>query len=143
MKRIIPFLLLCFVLSTTALRAQSPEEKLALRSQVIPVEKAYLHFDRDNYLAGDAGYFKAYLMSGFVPDSVSSVLYVELLNKQEELLNRQVVPLFNSTAVGHVEFPDTLSTGDYLIRAYTPLMLNDSSGLVYKKQVFVYSAAPV
>ena len=142
MKRIIPFLLLCFVLSTTALRAQSPEEKLALRSQVIPVEKAYLHFDRDNYLAGDAGYFKAYLMSGFVPDSVSSVLYVELLNKQEELLNRQVVPLFNSTAVGHVEFPDTLSTGDYLIRAYTPLMLNDSSGLVYKKQVFVYSAAP-
>ena len=48
------------------------------------IEKAYLHFDRPYYIAGDTMYFKAYVTFGERHElsRQSGVLYVDLINPQ-------------------------------------------------------------
>ena len=43
--------------------AQKPDELLQKWSEKSPIEKVYLHFDRENYIAGETAWFKAYLYS--------------------------------------------------------------------------------
>ncbi|HPN58642.1 MAG TPA: hypothetical protein PLU11_05700, partial [Chitinophagaceae bacterium] len=58
--------------------SQKPEELLQQWYQKAPVEKIWLHCDRDNYVAGETAWFKAYFYSDFQPDTLSSIVYVEL-----------------------------------------------------------------
>src|SRR5437868_13696280 len=92
MKRIPLFSLFTVIISLRAF-AQQPEQILNNWSQKNPIEKAYLQFDREEYLAGETAWFKAYLYADYLPDTISTTLYVELLNSDSRLLNRQVVPL--------------------------------------------------
>ncbi len=48
-------------------------------------EKLYLHTDRHYYLAGEKIRLKAYILNGFLPDTLSTTLYVELLDKELKL----------------------------------------------------------
>jgi len=118
--------------------AQNPEEMLNKWSYRSPIEKVYLHLDRENYVAGETAWFKAYLSSDWQPDTISTTLFVELLNEFSALIERKALPVFVGAATGQIELPDTLSTGNYIIRAYTATMLNHDPEFVYKKGVFVY-----
>ncbi|MDR0506218.1 MAG: hypothetical protein LBH32_05310, partial [Dysgonamonadaceae bacterium] len=53
-------------------------------NRLVPQEKAYLHIDNTGYVLGDTVWFKAYAVnaSNFMPDTLSRVLYVELLNEK-------------------------------------------------------------
>ena len=135
-KRLPLFFYLIFFFSTVY--AQNPEELLNKWSAKAPVEKVYLHLDRENYIAGETAWFKAYLVSDFLPDTISTTLYVELLNTSSFVINRKILPVLLSTSNGQLEMPDTLSTGNYLIRAYTPTMLNQDPEFLFKKSVFIY-----
>ena len=117
---------------------QRPEELLTLLSEKSPIEKVYLHFDRDNYLAGETAWFKAYLYSDYQPDTISTSLYVELLNESSAILNRKILPVFLGGTNGHFDLPDSLSTGSYLVRAYSPTMLNGDADFIYKRNIFIY-----
>lgn len=123
--------------------SQQPEELLRQWYQKAPLEKAWLHCDRENYVAGETAWFKAYLSSDFQPDTLSSVLYVELLNDHGTTIIRNVFPVLLATAYGQVELPDTLTTGIYQLRAYTPGMLNNGTDFVFKKRVHIYGKKPV
>ena len=123
--------------------SQQPEELLRQWYQKSPVEKAWLHCDRDNYVAGETAWFKAYLSSDFQPDTLSSVLYVELLNDNSVTIVRNVFPVLLATAYGQLDLPDTLTTGIYQLRAYTPGMLNNGTDFVFKKRVHIYGKKPV
>ena len=52
----------------------------------LPGEKVYLHLDRPNYMQGDTIWFKAYSWFGYeqLADTVSKVLYVELLKSERQ-----------------------------------------------------------
>ncbi len=102
-----------------------------------PIEKAYLHTDCEDYIAGQTIWFKAYLATDFLPATRSSTLYVELL-KDEKVMMRQVLPVVQGISRGQLELPDTLRAGQYMLRAYTPVMLNHDTGYLYKKPVFVF-----
>lgn len=128
-------LLVLFFLGSSA---QKPDELLNQWSARSPIEKIYLHFDRENYIAGETAWFKAYLSSDYLPDTISTVLYVELVNQSSVVLNRIVAPILLSTTNGQIELPDSLSTGMYQIRAYTPTMLNHDASFIYKRGVFIY-----
>ena len=118
MKRSLLLLsILCLFLGADA---QKPEELLGQLAKQSPIEKAYLHFDRDNYLAGETAWFKAYLYSDYQPDTISSVLYVELLNESSVLISRKVLPVLLGCTNGQIELPDSLITGTYFIRTYSP-----------------------
>jgi hypothetical protein len=119
-------------------KGQKPEEWLNRLSTQSPIEKVYLHFDRDNYLAGETAWFKAYLQSAFLPDTISTVLYVELLNRSSKVLTRKILPVLLGVTNGQIEIPDTLITGNYLVSAYTPTMLNNGTGFIFRKSVFIY-----
>jgi len=119
-------------------RGQKPEDMLTRWSERSPIEKTYLHFDRDNYLAGETAWFKAYLYSDYQPDTISTSLYVELLNESAVVISRKVLPVFLGGTSGQFELPDSLSTGSYLVRAYTSTMLNGNADFIYKRSLFIY-----
>ncbi len=119
-------------------KAQKPEEVLNNWSAKVPIQKIYLHFDRENYIAGETAWLKSYFYSDYLPDTISTVLYVELLDRNAAIINRKTIPVLLSNASGHIELPDTLSTGFYTVRAYTPTMLNHDAAFVYNRSIFIY-----
>ncbi|MBL7744466.1 MAG: hypothetical protein JNN00_13410 [Chitinophagaceae bacterium] len=127
-----------FIFLLSAVRSQQPEKILSNWSAANPIEKAYLHFDRDDYVAGQTIWFKAYLSSDFLPAEKSTSLYVEMLNTSSSMISRQVFPVFGGFSRGQIELPDTLPEGDYIIRAYTAAMLNHDPAFVFKRPFYIF-----
>src|SRR5689334_7486043 len=107
------FLLLGLILIRFSLFAQKPEELLSQWSQSSPIEKIYLHFDRESYIAGETIWFKAYLSSHFLPDTISTNLYAELIRDTGIVVDRKILPIVSGTTHGQIELPDSLSSGYY------------------------------
>ena len=49
-------------------------------------EKVYLLFDKEDYIAGDNIWFKAYTLNGYKPSLISTNLIVELYDKEKVFL---------------------------------------------------------
>lgn len=147
MQKIIYPLFILFVSGFMA-EAQQPAELLNRWSARSPIEKLHLHLDRDHYLAGETAWFKVYLYSDYQPDTISTSVYVELMKDTATVISRQVLPVFLGTANGQFELPDSMLTGNYLIRAYTAAMLPPAgtetfygNGLQYSRSVSVFGKA--
>jgi hypothetical protein len=106
-------------------------------------EKAYLHFDRPYpyYVAGDVVYFKAYVTMGerHEPSNVSGLLHVDLISKNDVLLQSIALGLNNGTGWGDFTLPDNLEKGSYRIRAYTDWMRNDKHPYFFDQYISVSS----
>lgn len=128
--------LLTIILSLPVLLfAQSPDDKIKQWASQNPVEKLYLHCDREEYLAGQTIWFKAYQYAEFLPYYKSSNLFVELLDENSTIVLRNIFPVVLAVSRGQLDIPDTLSTGNYILRAYTATMLNHDPGFVFKKAI--------
>ena len=136
MNKLNRLLIVLFLAGSISSFAQNPGDKLTSWSSDNPVEKLYLHLDRESYFSGQTIWFKGYFMSLFMPSSANSVLYVELLDSTE-LIRREVFPVYGGMAPGQLILPDSLPTGSYQLRAYSPAMLNQP-GFVYNRNVMVY-----
>jgi len=92
-------------------------------------EKAYLHFDKPYYAAGDTIYFKAYITLGekHQLSDLSGVLHVELLNTKNKVDQFIKVQITDGVTWGDFALPDSLPAGNYRIVAYTRWMRNDGS----------------
>ncbi len=130
-------ILLLIFFSPVAIIAQQPDEVLNQHGTRSPIEKTYLHFDRSDYIAGQTIWFKAYQYADLLPSIQSTSLYVELLNSSSAIINRKILPVLSGVTTGQLELPDTLSTGRYSIRAYTPTMLNHDPDFIFRKTFFV------
>ena len=119
-------------------QAQQPWEALDQWARQHPIQKVHLHFDKESYIAGETAWFKAYLVSDYMPDTISSTLYVELIGTNNRILNRKVLPVLLGTSSGQLELPDSLASGTYTIRAYTRTMYELSRDFVFRKGIFVY-----
>jgi len=124
MRRKYIFLLIGWLI-TAAVFASVPDKK---PEKVLPVqEKVYLHFDNNCYFLGDTIWYKAYvvLADDNSPEPLSRILYVELLNEQGYLMERQQLEINKlGQADGCFAICDTLFAGFYEVRAYTKWMLN-------------------
>ena len=124
MRRKYIFLLIGWLI-TIASFAAVPDKK---PEKVLPVqEKVYLHFDNNCYFLGDTIWYKAYvvLADDNSPEPLSRILYVELLNEQGYLMERQQLEINKlGQADGCFAICDTLFAGFYEVRAYTKWMLN-------------------
>jgi len=107
------------------------------------IEKAYLHFDKPyvNYVAGEVVYFKAYVTMGerHEPSTISSILHVDLIDKNEVLLRSIALQLSNGTGWGDFALPDSLQKGSYRIRAWTEWMRNDKTPYFFDQYISVSS----
>jgi len=87
------------------LNAQKPDELLTQLLKQAPIEKVHLHLDRDINMAGETIWFKAYLLSEFLPDSISTSLYVELLDETSHIISRKIEPVLFYTGRGRLNYP--------------------------------------
>jgi hypothetical protein len=89
-------------------------------------EKIYLHFDRPYYYQGDQAFFKAYLKypSPDMKRDLSQVLYVELINKDRDMIFQKKFKIENGQAVGDFLLPKALTEKEYYIRSYTSWVRN-------------------
>ncbi|MBO3270009.1 TonB-dependent receptor plug domain-containing protein [Hymenobacter defluvii] len=103
-------------------------------------EKSYLHLDKTVYAAGETVWLKAYVVQAgnHRPDTLSRVLYVDLLSPDQVLVRQQLLRLRNGTATGDILLPDTLVQGRYTVRAYTNWMRNTSPDYFYNQQIMVW-----
>ena len=100
-------------------------QRLKLFGQKIPQEEVFVHLDNTCYYLGDTLYYKAYMhLSDGRPSALSRLLYVELLNHDGYLVERQKVEMKQGQGDGSFILPDTLYGGYYELRAYTRWQLN-------------------
>ncbi|WP_338225437.1 MG2 domain-containing protein [Algoriphagus confluentis] len=107
----------------------------------IPEEKIYLYQDREIYASGETIWFKAYLTKGpfHIPSTISSTVYVELINAQNELIQKEIIYSPSGFGSGQLQLPDSLQSGSYLIRAYTQWMKNFGEEYFFQRSIKVLS----
>jgi hypothetical protein len=141
MKVLKYFLLLIsflFVLPA-GLSGQIKYEEYKRNSTFLPGEKVYLHLDRPNYMQGDTIWFKAYSWFGFdqLPDTVSKVLYVDLINPKDSVEQYRKLLISNGASVGEFSLHKSIVAGRYTIRAYTRWMQNENAGEPFYQAVTI------
>lgn len=100
-------------------------------------EKVHLHLDKPYYAIGDDIWFKAYLINTETngPSDISKALYVELINEKNSIKSQLKLPVVGGVSWGDIKLPDTLSEGNYRIRAYTQWMRNAGPDYFFDKTI--------
>lgn len=146
MKKYIFFFLLLFNLPTFA-QQQTAEELFDLFKATsgfdrkYPREKVYLHMDNTSYVEGDTLWYKAYVVraSSLRPTDLSRVLYVELLNADGGLIEKQMLRLDSiGQADGCFSLKRPVMPGYYEVRAYTREMTNWDEPAIFSRVVPIF-----
>ena len=94
--------------------------------QLFPQEKTYVFTDAESYQAGQRIHLRVFLVNAVVhqTDSMSHYVYVELLNSEHLVVKRVRLIRSDQGFVGHIDFPEGVAKGRYVLRSYTKNMLN-------------------
>ncbi len=105
-------------------------------------EMIYLHTDREDYIAGENIWFTIYLLDARSQrlTSSSNLAYVEILNHENRPVMQKRIRLTGGTGPGEAILPDTLSSGSYLLRAYTWAMKDFLPDGCFMKRINIYNA---
>lgn len=108
-------------------------------SSVNPIEKVYLHLDKQHYMPGDTLWFKAYVVTGenHALSAISNVVHIVLLNAKDSVISRMALPLSLGIGWGDIALPALLKTGKYQLRAYTNWMRNDDPAYFFSQQISI------
>ena len=108
----------------------------------VPWEEIFLHTDRDEYIAGEYIWTNCYLFEriNLKPSKRSKIVYIELLNSENRPVVQKRFLVNNGSGPGQLQLPDTLSTGNYSLRAYTNWMKNFLPHNCFVKDIKVYNA---
>jgi putative tonB-dependent receptor plug domain protein len=94
--------------------------------QLFPQEKTYVFTDAESYQAGQRIHLRVFLVNAVVhqTDSMSHYVYVELLNSEHLVVKRVRLIRSDQGFVGHIDIPEGVVKGRYMLRSYTKNMLN-------------------
>jgi hypothetical protein len=96
-------------------------------------ERAYIHYDKPAYSAGEKIWFKVYILREILPAVESKTLYTDWTDDKGNLLSHIVSPLAEGFTFGQFDIPADYK-GKYIrVRAYTKWMLNFDSAFLYNK----------
>jgi hypothetical protein len=97
----------------------------AWRKQALQ-EKVYVRTDRSGYITGELMWFKVYCVDGYKnkPLDISKVVYVEFLGEGNEVVLQRKIEMKDGVGSGSMFVPASLSSGNYVLRAYTNWMKN-------------------
>lgn len=106
-----------------------------------PQQKVFLHIDKNEFLAGERIWFKAYVVNATThrPDTMSTNLHVKLLNNKGDIASVLLLRLQHGVAHGDIALPDSLSEGNYQFVAFTDWMQNFDRDFFYNEDVYVYN----
>ncbi|MEI6048193.1 MAG: hypothetical protein WCS03_04790 [Bacteroidota bacterium] len=89
-------------------------------------EELYIQTDRDIYISGEQVWFKVYQLNRLThsPWNISKVVYLELLDNNNFPLKQLKVKTDGNSGSSVFILPENISSGNYVIRAYTNWMKN-------------------
>jgi hypothetical protein len=140
-------ILLCWLIGLFAakLYAQNPieplQKQLDLLREKAPLEKLFVHTDKEQYLIGDTLWYKTYVMDGLEggPSTLSGIVYLELYDVFGNMIYRHRQHLVAGSSYGEMPLDHLkLTSGKYILRAYTRWLLNFGSDYFFSKTIDVY-----
>jgi len=143
-KKIIPILLLSSILISFTLYNKNyftdlVKEKLETYSSINYPEKIYIQTDKPYYSLDENIWFTSYLVDGISHEKSkkSTVLYVELINDKDSILDKKQLYTNAVTATGDFKISKKWKQGKYLLRAYTNAMRNQGSDYFFQKEILI------
>ena len=127
---------------TLTLNAQNIESWIE-KNEKAPVEKIYLHTDREYYFTGETIWLKSYLTdsrSGRLIPGAENV-YIRLIDDGGKDTYSANLMSVNGQAPGHVDLPDTLKPGRYLLQVFTDYLQNFGNESFFHKTVEIQRPA--
>jgi hypothetical protein len=108
----------------------------------LPWEDIYVHSDRLEYVAGEELWIKVTAVDRRTgrPSAMSRIACVELLNDGNRPVAQLRIRLDAGCGNGQVTLPDTLSSGTYVLRAYTSWMRNFLPDYGFMREIRIYNA---
>lgn len=101
-------------------------------------EKVFVHTNKTMYWLDDTIWFKAYVVSNEnIPSFKSTLLYVNLLDNEGNLLESKNVLLNKGVGVGQFELTGNLKSGTYFIQSYTNYMRNFGDTNYYAQKLTI------
>ncbi|SKA34247.1 MG2 domain-containing protein [Chitinophaga eiseniae] len=147
LKWMIPATLLAGVMGAVAIMPPPADwsdhlvQALQQYNNRFPQEKVFLHLDKDYYAAGETIWFKGYVTLQGLPSTQATNLYVELLDKNNNIVQKKLFAVFNAGAPGNFELPEAQKPGVYQLRAYTAWMLNFDPAFTYTRTIEIFDPA--
>jgi hypothetical protein len=136
-----------FLLATGLPSAFSQQKILELKQQLeqlqqkAPLEKLFVHTDKDSYLMGDTLWYKTYVMDGTLggPSTQSGIVYTELHDAFGNSIYLHRKHLLAGSAHGDMILDKTeLKPGTYTLRAYTRWLQNFGPEYFFTKTIEIY-----
>ena len=126
-----------FCIETEAQKIESWVEA----NSAVPVEKIYLHTDREYYVRGETIWLKIYLTDSrsgrLIPGPEN--IYLNLTDKNGEVVLKQLIMSSNGLAHGNIELPVTLNPGKYHLHAFTDYLLSIGKQSFYRQSLQIHS----
>jgi hypothetical protein len=142
MRKQILLIILSLGLGTLYSSGQTLQEKLSIAldsfSYNYPVEKVFVHTDRSAYTIEESVWFKAYCTLEGVPSFLSRIVYIELTDENNTVVEKRMLPLVNGSAYGDFYIGRNIPSGTYSLNAYTSWMLNFPQ-YIFRKPVRIYN----
>lgn len=132
-------ILISLLCAGTLSAQQVLKDKLTSYTEQNLQEKIYLHLDRSLYIIGETIWLKAYLVEGGSHHllDLSKVTYVELLDKNNNVVQQAKIAMLDGTGSGYLNIPTALESGNYQVRAYTSWMKNFSPDFYFNSSVTI------
>jgi len=107
----------------------------------VPREEIYIHTDREDFIAGEEMWFNVYVVDrqSSKPSPYSRIVYIELMNMYNNPVLQKRILIENGSGPGQVVLPDSLSSGNYTLRAYTNWMKNFLPVNCFMKDINIYN----
>lgn len=107
----------------------------------LPTEKVFLHLDKSEYTLGETIWIKSYLVAGagHIPSPFSQTVYVELLDEQNELVQRLTLRSEEGVSKANITLQKDMQPGFYYLRGYTNWMKNQGEEFFFNKKIKVHS----
>ena len=106
-----------------------------------PVEKIYLHTDKDMSAAGETLWYSAYTVLGAFHhfSQGSKVLHVDLIGPENEIIVSRTDEIIDGKSSGSIVVPEDLPSGNYRLRGYTQWMCNFDSDFFFTETIKIWN----
>lgn len=113
---------------------QQVGQKFTAFNNAHPLEKLFVHTDKNFYLVGEIVWFKLY---DDKQDQISKLAYVDLLDAGNRSVLAAKISLKEYENNGSLLLPLSLNSGNYILRAYTNWMKNTAEMSFFEKSITV------
>lgn len=101
-------------------------------------ENIYVQTDKPYYVVEDTIWMKAYVVNAQIHQpSPSNFVYIELINQQNEVLNRIKLKRDVTGFQGYIKLDKMTLPGEYALRAYTNWMKNEPQEYFFQKNISI------